>query len=98
MHLGVWTCFPFTSIYMLLTVSLSPRLDTVRTARIGTLTMFFAALLVSAMWRPSAVHGGDTGEEPKRQLEHAFSGGVVFSIIMLAAGMGLLNSHLVSDL
>lgn len=79
-------------MHMLLTVSYSSRLDVVRTARIGTLAMFCAALLVSAVWRPSAVHGDSTGEESKRQLEHAFSGGVVFSIIMLAAGMGIFAS------
>ncbi|XP_050737448.1 zinc transporter 5-like isoform X3 [Eriocheir sinensis] len=69
------------------------RLDMVRTARIGTLAMFCAALLVSAVWRPSAVHGGGAGDEPNRQLEHAFSGGVVFSIIMLAAATLQLTSN-----
>lgn len=90
---GIWGAPPFWSGHIA-TDSSTSRLDVVRTSRIGTLAMFCAALLVSAMWRPSAVHGDGTGDDSVKQLEHAFSGGVVFSIIMLAAGM---ESHLLSD-
>ncbi|KAG0695585.1 Zinc transporter 5 [Chionoecetes opilio] len=69
------------------------RLDVVRTARVGTLAMFCSALLVSAVWRPSAVPGQeDTENGTEKQLEHAFSGGLVFSIIMLAAATLQLTS------
>ncbi|XP_045102781.1 zinc transporter 5-like isoform X3 [Portunus trituberculatus] len=74
------------------------RLDVVRTARVGTLAMFCSALLVSAVWRPSAVHVQDDPEDgTKKQLEHAFSGGVVFSIIMLAAATLQLTSSKTSS-
>ncbi|KAK4305272.1 hypothetical protein Pmani_022831 [Petrolisthes manimaculis] len=67
------------------------KLDVVRTARIGTLSIFLMALFFNSVWRYSSEVDGDD-ETTKDNFEHAFSGGVAFSLIMFSAATLQLTS------
>lgn len=60
----------------------------VRTARVGTLSIFLTSLVLSTVWRYSG-KVVDSDGVVKEKMDHAFSGGVVFSIVMLLAGNGI---------
>lgn len=57
----------------------------VRTARFGTLSIFLTALFFNSVWRYSSKLDSDD-EAARENFEHAFSGGVAFSLIMFSAG------------
>lgn len=60
----------------------------VRTARVGTLSIFFTSLVLSTMWRYSGKIVDSDGVV-KEKMDHAFSGGVAFSVVMLIAGKSM---------
>ncbi|KAG7153318.1 Zinc transporter 5-like, partial [Homarus americanus] len=68
------------------------RLDVVKTARVGTLAVFFAGLIINAIWKYSGGSEENDGTDVKEKLEHAFSGGVAFSVVMLSAATLQLTS------
>lgn len=59
----------------------------VRTARVGSLTIFIAALVINAVWKFSE-SSEDNGipDNTNKKIDHAFSGGVAFSVVMLSVG------------
>ncbi|XP_053652177.1 proton-coupled zinc antiporter SLC30A5 isoform X3 [Cherax quadricarinatus] len=68
------------------------RLDMVRTARIGTLATFFAGFLLSAVWKYSVKSEENNTDVVQEKFDHALSGGVAFSFIMLSAATLQLTS------
>lgn len=69
------------------------RLDVARTARVGTLAIFVSGLLLSAVWKYSrTIEEGSSNDVVKEKLDHAFSGGVAFCVIMLSAATLQLTS------
>lgn len=58
----------------------------VRTARFGTLSIFLTALFFNSVWRYSSKLDSDNETAARDNFEHAFSGGVAFSLLMFSAG------------